>query len=187
MNKILRRLNNIFEAEGKTFPEFFELDPAVWQRIQQYAKSKDYTLTDTELRTASGQTLVTINSEDSWNQILTLLELEDLKNVPIRKVNINSFSKMKAYPSSTQYKVKIQGDIGDQELPSEDEVKEILTANLVQVKGKIQGEPQITKQDSTVAINFNVVTNAAEDDVKQAIQMNFDKVVRIKNIDVQKI
>jgi len=185
MKKILKILSNIFEA--KTFPEFFELDPAVWQRIQQYARTKDYILTDTELRTSSGKTLVTINSEDSWNQILTLLELEDLKNMPIRKVNINSFSRMKAYPSSGQYNVKIQGDIGDQELPSEDEVKEILTANLAQVKGKIHGEPEIIKQDNSVTINFSVVTNAEEDEIKQAIQTNFDKILQIKNIEVNKI
>ena len=186
MRNIFEVLNKIFEQQ-KTFREFFEISPEVWQRMQEIAKVKGYTLTDYDLRTADGKTLVTVGTEDSWNQILTLLNLEDLKNQPIRNLNINKFSKTKAYPKSSMYKIKINGDLGDEELPDENQVKEIITANLSSIKGRVQGKVNIAKQDNNVFINFNATTNAQEEDVKKSIATNFDKIIKIKDIDIEKI
>ena len=184
-SRYYKTLHKIFEA--RSFQEFFEIQPDVWRRIQEIAKSKNYILTDFELRTQDGKTLVDISSDDSWNQLLTLLGLEDLKDEPIRSLNINQFSKMKAYPKSNIYKIKIDGDLGAEELPDEDQIREILTANLAPINGKIQGKVQVTKQDNSVFIIFDAVTNSDEDDLKKYIRTNFDKIVKVKNREVKKI
>ena len=183
--KYIKNLDKIFES--RSFPEFFEINHEVWQRIQAIARSKNYLLTDYELRTQDGKTLVDLSSDDSWNQLLTLLGLEDMKDMPIRSLNINQFSKMKAYPKSSIYKIKIEGDLGAEELPDEDQIKEILTANLAPLNGKIQGKVQITKQDANVFIAFDVITNSDEEDVKKYISTNFDKILSIKNVSAKKL
>jgi len=185
MIKYTKNLDKIFEV--RTFPEFFEINHEVWKRIQAIAKTKGYLLTDFELRTQDGKTLVDISSDDSWNQLLTLLGLEDLKDEPIRSININRFSKMKAYPKSSIYKIKIEGDLGAEELPDENQIKEILTANLAPINGKIQGKVQVTKQDANVFILFNAVTNSNEEDVKKFLRTNLDKILKIKNIETKKL
>ena len=184
-SRYYKTLHKIFEA--RSFQEFFEIQQDVWRRIQEIAKSKNYILTDYELRTQDGKTLIDMNSDDSWNQLLILLGLEDLKDEPIRSININRFSKIKAYPKSSIYKIKIEGDLGAEELPDEDQIKEILTANLAPLDGKIQGKVQITKQDANVFIAFDAVTNSDEEDVKKYISTNFDKILSIKNISIKKL
>jgi len=183
--KYIKNLDKIFES--RSFPEFFEINHEVWQRIQAIARSKNYLLTDYELRTQDGKTLVDLSSDDSWNQLLTLLGLEDMKDMPIRSLNINQFSKMKAYPKSSIYKIKIEGDLGAEELPDEDQIREILTANLAPIDGRIQGKVQVTKQDSSVFIMFDAVTKTDEEEIKKYIQTNFDKIVTVKNVSVKKL
>jgi hypothetical protein len=185
-SRYYKTLHKIFEA--RTFQEFFEINHEVWLRIQAIAKTKGYLLTDYELRTQDGKTLVDLNSDDSWNQLLTLLGLEDLKDEPIRSININRFSTLKAYPKSNIYKIKIEGDLGAEELPDEDQIKEILTANLAPIDGRIQGKVKVTKQDANIIIVFNAVTKEEEDDeIKKYIQTNFDKIVTVKNVSVKKL
>ena len=183
--KILKILNYIFES--RSFPEFFEINHDVWERIKQIAKTKGFLLTDFELRTQDGKTLVDINSDDSWQQLLTLLGLEDLKDEPIRNIDITRFSKIKAYPHSNIYQIKIEGDLGAEELPDEDQIKEILTANLAPIDGHIQGKVKVTKQDSNVIIVFNAVTKAEEDEIKKYIITNFDKIVTVKDVSAKKL
>lgn len=179
-------LKKIFEA--RSFEEFFEINHDVWKRMQEIARTKGYLLTDYELRTQDGKTLVDINSDDSWGQLLTLLGLEDLKDEPIRSLNINQFSKMKAYPKSNIFKIKIEGDLGAGELPDGDQIKEILTANLAPIDGRIQGKVKVTKQDASVFIVFDAVTKEQdEQEVKKVIATNFDKILQIKNISVKKL
>jgi len=184
--KYIKNLDKIFEA--RSFEEFFEINHEVWERIQSIARTKGYILTDYELRTQDGKTLVDLSSDDSWSQLLTLLGLEDMKDMPIRSLNINQFSKIKAYPKSNIYKIKIEGDLGAEELPDEDQIREILTANLAPIDGRIQGKVEVTKQDAGVFITFDAVTKVdEEEEIKKYIQTNFDKIITVKNVSVKKL
>jgi len=185
MKNIFNRLDRVFEA--KSFQEFFELDHKVWERMKQIARTKNYILSDYDLRTSDGKTLVTLDTDDSWAQILTYLGIEDLEQEPVRDISLSKFSKIKAYPKSNMNKVRIEGSLGAEELPTDDQIIEILTANLKAVEGRVQDKPKITKTDDAVIIDFNVVSKADEDEIKRILQTNFDKILKIRNIEVERI
>jgi hypothetical protein len=182
------RIDRLFE-EVETFPELLEINHDVWERLQEIASTKNYILTDVELRTDDGKTLVTLDTPDNWQQLLVYLDLEDLKDEPLRDLDLSRLGKMKAYPEATMRRIIISATLGDGELPSEDQIKEILTANLAPIKGRIHGKVEVIKQNEAVTVKANILTkdDVEDSEITDLLKTNLDKVMTISNIEVKDI
>ena len=185
--RLLEKIDHLFEAEYTDFPTYLEIEPHVWNKLQDIARQKNYNLTDIELRSEDNKILVDMETDDAWNQILTYLDLDDLKGKPIRDLTIDDLKRTVTSPEASQNSVTISGTLGDEDLTTDDEVAEIIDANLKVNKAELQGSPDITKAGNQFAIRFNF-TKPDEielDDIKRNNTQNLDKIFNITDVEVK--
>ena len=183
---LIDKINLILER-AETFPEMLEISDDVWQALTQVAQNKGFILEDDTLRTVDGKTLVTLDTEDSWQQLMTYLELENLVDTPIRELTIDKIRQAQTHPEAIMKQVTINATMGaDGILPTEQELKEILTANLKPIKGSVQGNIQVIKQNASIAVKFNVVSPQIENsEIERVLKTNLDKILQITNLEIK--
>lgn len=179
--KIFEKIDRLFEADIATLQTLLEIPDEAWIRLQELAKSKNFELSGTELKTSDGKTLVTTTDENAWDSIVRYLEIEDIKDEPTRTLTPEIINKAVHEPSAALKQITIVGTA--EELPAEDQVKEILAANLKPLKIDVESA-KVSKDAGAVTIEANVTSSeiVKDEDVKKAISTNFDKVMKINNI-----
>jgi hypothetical protein len=156
----------------------------------QIARAKGFILEYDSLRTKDGKTLVTLDSPDSWKQLMTYLELENLADAPIRELTPDKLQQATVHPQAIMKQVMINATMGaDGILPTEQEIKEILTANLKPIKGDIQGNVQVIKQNANIIVKCNVIfTQQVENaDIERTLKTNLDKILTITNLEIKDV
>lgn len=181
LNQVLESLDKLFEDDVVTLQSMLEIPDAAWLRLQVLAKTKNFELSGTELKTTDGKTLVTIQDENAWDNIIKYLEIEDIKDTPTRTLTPEDINKAVHEPSASLKQITIVGTA--EELPAEDQVKEILSANLKPLNIEVESV-KVSKDAGTVTIDASVTSTdiVKDEDVRKAISTNFDKVMTINNI-----
>jgi len=181
------RLLTLLE-QGQTFPEYLEIPHDVWERLKGIARSKNFILSDIDFKTNDGKTLVTLDTEDSWQQLLTYLDLEDIKDYPTRELTLANLGQAKAFPQAEMKQVTITANLAAGELPADEEIREILTANLKPINARIQ-DLQVIKQGGNVIIKTNVVSDKGKEiqdsEIERLLKTNLDKIIKISDIEVK--
>ena len=187
MKKITEKLNKLFEQEEQTLPSFLELQQDTWESLKKFASSKGYTLDQYALYSEDGKELVNLESENPWKQILTYLELEDLEGEPTRSLLPKDITTTVQHPEANQNQVVISGNMENEDLPQEGDVREIIDANLAVNDAEIQGDLDIQKSGGRFVIRFNITkpTDVTNDEIKSGISQNLDKILNIQDVEVR--
>ena len=179
---IIESVDKLFEADIPTLQGKLELRDDTWARLQQLAQTKGMELNNIALKTTTGKTLVTMQDADPWSAITEYLELEDIKDSPPRALQPFNIDKAIKNPQANLKKITIVGKMGD-ELPNQDELRQILAANLKPIKVDVESVT-VTKEAANVTILVTATADATakDDDIKKIIQTNVDKILPITNI-----
>lgn len=180
---IIESLNRLFE-DARSLKDLLELEDAAWESLKSQADRKGFTLTDQNLMTKDGKVVVTIEDEDAWQKITDYLDIEDLKNEPRRNVTPVNVVKSVINPSASLKKIIITGTA--QDLPVEEEVQEILNANIKSLGAEVSNVT-VSKDTGTVTLQADVINSeeVKDEDLKKAIATNFDKVMKINTIAIK--
>ena len=178
----------IRESEPKSFAELFEIGPDIFNKIQLIAVDKDLVLSDFELKTPEpdNRILIDLNSENAWEQLMTYLEMEELKDKPTRTLTVDDIEKASKEESTEGTKqIDIIAGTGAGEVPSEQEMAQILAANLKVINGTLVGKPEVQKLEDKIVVKFRSAfddPNVTPDEIKKNIGSNLDKIIQIQDI-----
>lgn len=179
VDNFLKTIDKLFE---ETMQDKLEVPDETWIKLQQIAKQKEMELNDIELRTNTGKVLVNLDDENAWDKVAEYLEIDDVKDAPTRTLAPVSVAKAVVEPQANMQKITIIGKMGA-ELPGEDELKQILSANLKPLGVDVDA---VTVKKNAENVEVELTTTAKEsvkdDDIKKAIMTNTDKIMQISNI-----
>ena len=177
------------EEEAGSFVEKFEISPEVFKAFQQIAREKDLVLSDFELKTPDNRVLVDLSTEDAFEQILTYLELEYLKDSPTRTITINDVMRAnKEEKTSNTKNIQIIASAGAGEIPTSEEFQRIIAANLKVLQGTLAGKAEVIKAEDKIVARFMAAfedPNVTDEEIKKNIGTNLDKIFQIEDIVVK--
>ena len=177
------------EEESKNFVEKFEVNKEVFAKLQELARERDLILSDFELKTPDNRVLVDMSTENAWEQIVTYLELEDLKESPTRTLTINDIMRAsKEEHTSNTKNIQIVASSGAGEIPTTEEFQKIISANLSVLQGTLAGKPEIVKAEDKIIARFMAAfddPNTTDEEIKKNIGTNLDKIFQIEDIIVK--
>jgi len=177
------------EAEAKNFIDKFEVSSEVFAELQRLAKDRDLMLSDFELKTPDNRVLVDMATENAWEQIVTYLELEDLKESPTRQITVNDVRRAsKEEHTSNTKNIQIVASAGAGEIPTTEEFQKIIASNLAVLDGTLAGKPEIVKAEDKIIARFMAAfddPNTTDEEIKKNIGTNLDKIFQIEDIIVK--
>ena len=177
------------EEEASSFVEKFEISPEVFKAFQQIAREKDLVLSDFELKTPDNRVLVDLSTEGAFEQILTYLELEYLKDSPTRTITINDVVRAsKEEKTSNTKNIQIIASSGGGEIPTSEEFQRIIAANLKVLQGTLAGRAEVIKAEDKIVARFIAAfedPNITDEEIKKNIGTNLDKIFQIEDIVVK--